>query len=142
MALQIRQHGRRWEYTGQWLMTVKQIPWILLHHDGDRIEQPLQASLFYKGGAEIGHDKITAEHHTMIGKMDKKRIASFSPFYWDEFDSRCPDFHLGMTIERDIRFETLDILETKSASEEARTKKTGSVKHYRKLFLVVLPGIE
>jgi hypothetical protein len=109
MALQIRQHGRRCEYTGQWLMTVKQIPWTFLHHDVDRIQQPIQASLFNERGAKIGHDEVTDEHHTMIGKMDKKRIMSFSPFYWDEFDSRSPDLYLGMTIERDIGFETLDI---------------------------------
>ena len=91
-------------------MTVKQIPWIFLHHDVDRIEQPIQASLFNEGGAEIGHDEVTDEHHAVIGKMNKKRIVGFSPLYWDEFDSRSPDLHLGMTVDRDIGSKTPDIL--------------------------------
>src|SRR5262245_62776085 len=100
MAFQIGQHDRRGKQTGQRFMTVKQIPWIFLHHDVDRIQQTIQASLFNEGSAEIGHDEVADKHHTMIRKMNKKRIVSFSSYHWDEFDSRSPDFHLVMQIDR------------------------------------------
>src|SRR5262249_32172431 len=78
----------------------------------------------------------------MIGKMDEKPILSFSSLHWDEFDSRSPDLYLRLTVDRDIGFETPDILHTEPVPEEARTERTGSVKRDRMLFLVVLPDIE
>src|SRR5262249_48704978 len=74
--------------------------------------------------------------------MDDKSILGFSSLHWDEFDSRSPDLYLRLTVDRDIDFETPDMLQTEPVPKEALAHRTGSVQRDRKLFLVVLPGIE
>src|SRR5262245_10480035 len=140
MALQIREHGWRSKYTGQRFMTVKQIPWIFLHYDIDRIEQSIQASLFNKGRTEIWHNKVTDEHHAVIGKMDKKRIAGFSPLYRNEFDSRSSNLNLCMAGDSCVGFETANVLQIEAAPEEDLAETTGTVEHRRELFSVVFTG--
>src|SRR5262245_54279875 len=142
MGLQIRQHDWRRKYTGQRFMTVKQILWILFHHDVDCIEQAIQASLFDKRCAEIRHNKITDEHHPIIGKMDEKRIASFSPVDRDEFDPRSSNLNLCLAVYSRIGFETSNVFQIEAAPEEDLTETTGSIKHRCEFFAVVFTRVK
>src|SRR5215475_1990143 len=99
-------------------MTMKQMLWIFLHHDIDRIEQSTQASLFNKGCTEIWHNEVTDEHDAVIRKVDKKRIVGFPPLYRDEFDSRSSNLDLCTAGDSYVGFETANVLQIEAAPEE------------------------
>src|SRR5262245_37623547 len=105
------------------------MPWVLLHHNIDRIEQPIQAPFLHKRRAQIRHDEIADEHHAEIRKIYKQPIFGFSALDRNKLDSCSADFCFRLAVDRDIGLEAPEIVRVEFTPKEARLENAGSVEH-------------
>src|SRR5262245_66190278 len=100
---------------------------ILLHHDVDRIEQPLQVALHDKRCTQIGHNHVTDKHDALIRQVDQHGVVSFSSIHRNELDACSPDLQLGAAIDRNIGLEAENVVDAEAFAEEWLIKDRKSV---------------
>src|SRR3989454_3322088 len=139
---ELRQHRGRGEIPRERLMAMEQIPWILLYHNIDRIQQPLKVALLDERCAEIRHDEIADEQNALIRQVDEHRIVSFASLHRNELDAGPSDLQLGLTLDGNVRLEASYVVDAEGFAEELLIEHARRTEFTGDLFSVVAPRVE